>query len=296
MSLELASPRWTDFATAIWSAIWCKERFAARNALTRARAHTHMQKLVVAEPSTQECGGRIRTTTVRSGFEITEHVKSWSGPLASDTARRLTKDKSGMNRIARRRLARRRKYLQERKRILAERRAELIRRTYDLDGDGFLSISDFKMLLSDTLPNSTPSDEDLVLLMETCTTSSRTGQSRSARVNPSPPGILTPSEALSALSMYERALHDVATAACSVAESLSSMADLDDFEELLYIERQERELERQERDLERQERDFESQAQSSGLEHQGHNNVCAPAEMGVAVIRPKGPNACCALM
>ena len=50
-----------------------------------------------------------------------------------------------------------------------------------------------------------------------------------------------------------------------MAESLSSLADLDDFEELLVLERQERELERQERDLDQDERD---QTCTSAATHQ----------------------------
>lgn len=236
-----------------------------------------MEKLRVSEPTTEECGGRIRRTKLRSG-ELVEYVKSWSGPLASDTARRLTKDKTRMNRIARRRLARRRKFLKERKRILSERRAELIRKMYDLDGDGKLSMSEFRSLLNDIY--SPPTDDDVVMLMQMCAgRNPGVGQPRGARVHPAPAdNMLTPSEALSALVKYERVLAEVATVACSVAESLSSMAELDEFAELLELERQERELERQERSIEMQDDDRDQPADIESLS-QGRDQVCPPGEM-----------------
>ena len=178
-----------------------------------------MEKLVVPEPTTIECGGKILNTKFKTG-DINEHIRSWSGPLASDTARRLTRDKTRMNRIARRHLARRRKFLQERKRILAERRAELIRTTYDKDLDGWISASEFRALLSDVLPNSPPSDEEIALLMQACSVRiSGGGKPGSfARVHPSSTDTkLTPAEALTALGKYERVMCDVATVAVSVA-------------------------------------------------------------------------------
>ena len=68
-----------------------------------------------------------------------EHQRFWCNELAADTARRLTADKAKMNRIGRRKLARKRKFMMERNRLLKERRVvaiqEMVAR-WDANGDG----------------------------------------------------------------------------------------------------------------------------------------------------------------
>ena len=179
------------------------------------------------------------------GRTIVEEVHSWAGPLAADDERRLTRDKRSMNRLARRRLARRRKFLLERKKILTRRRTDAILK-WDVDGDGWISRAELMQILLDLIPSSPPTEEDVAVLMATCA-------KRDARMASVAPGAsslddvqpprLTPAESLRALRRYEIAVSDVVSASGtvigSIASSLGSLDDLDDFEELLEEERAE---------------------------------------------------------
>lgn len=198
-----------------------------------------MLRLKVAEPTTEECGGKIRRVNLGNGRVILDEVNTWRGRLSGDEARRLTVDHRHMQRLARRRLARRRKYMLERRRLLNQRRTTALLQ-WDADGDGWFTPADLRSMLTELVPGAPPSDADVVALMERC---ALRDAGRSPRVHPTTadaaPSRLTSAEALRALCKFELAVADTASLASlgSTASVISSIDDLSDFEELLAEER-----------------------------------------------------------
>lgn len=204
-----------------------------------------MHRIVVPGPSVEECGGRV--------FHVdgeTREVHSWIGGLSTAQAYALTRDRKEMTRMSRRRLARKRKWKLEHKRLVAERRAAAIVERWDVTQDYKIDRGELRQMLVELMPSTPPADEDLDALLRTCAGSkaairtNRGGPSSNAlRIEGEPPW-LSPEEALLALRKYGLATAEVESmvgstvgASSTVSEAIANLADLDDFEELLREER-----------------------------------------------------------
>ena len=106
--------------------------------------------LPVAEPTVEECGGRLVKTLVGQGHRVMiDEVRTWCRTeLSAFEIRRLTRDRRGKtNRFARKALARLRRYRLERKSIIWNRRQDLILLRFDTDGDKLISEAELKLSL-----------------------------------------------------------------------------------------------------------------------------------------------------
>lgn len=205
-----------------------------------------MHRLKIAEPTVEECGGRVVRTVINSRGDVAiDNHRRWQIPLSSDEVNRLTKDRKQMNRRARRGLAAKRRYRLERKRIIRQRHEQAMLH-WDFDGDGKLSRTELSQMLSELVSKAPPSDADLDALMTACSAASSRPQQQHAgsvaQVVPhTPPAmLLTPAEALKALRRYDIAVSDVASVvSLGMLEVVANISDLDDFEELLEEEKRE---------------------------------------------------------
>jgi hypothetical protein len=197
-----------------------------------------MERIRVPEPTVEECGGKI----LRMDGYVDE-VRSWTGGLSSDRAYALTRDQKHTTRVGRRKLARRRKWKLEHRKILAERRATAILQRWDRDGDHLISRDELRHMLQELLPSATPTDDDLEALLRTCAGSPAaqklTGQSGGSIRRGGSAQALRAEEALLALKKFALAVEEVKTCVggTSVAESIASLAELDVFDELVHEEK-----------------------------------------------------------
>ena len=117
-----------------------------------------MERLVVPEPTVEECGGRLYRTNIGSRVVVDE-VRKFQGPVSTYEIRRLTADRRAMNRIARRSLARKRKFKVEQRRLLRERRIQLIHQRF-ADSSGAVGREQLRRMLNVLMPKAPPSDEE----------------------------------------------------------------------------------------------------------------------------------------